>query len=275
MPKWDDLVEATRQHAPHFVLIPGDILPKASGADMFSFQRDFIKRRLQKLLKSMTETGAEVLLYFGNDDIHHLEPGLDKLQEKGLCVNMNGRVHRSRGLAFVGMNKVRDHPWGYKHWNVPDGDFLIASDQKTRQGLTVSEDGEWEELEDLAAHLRAKPSISDELEALKLQLQPGEMRNSIWLVHQPPSGCGMDICGTGLQVGSPTVLKFAQDNQMLLGCSGHIHESPHQPHGRWMTRLGRTVWIQPGQVARELHYATVDLDKDLRVTDVEHSLCGH
>ena len=38
------------------------------------------------------------------------------------------------------------------------------------------------------------------------------------MVHQPPTGLGMHICADGRQVGSPTVLKFIENNQPLLGC---------------------------------------------------------
>ena len=69
------------------------------------------------------------------------------------------------------------------------------------------------------------------------------------MLHQPPSGLGMDICEDGRQVGSPTVQRFITDHQPLLGCSGHIHESPYRPGGRWMAQVGRTVWVQPGQMA--------------------------
>jgi hypothetical protein len=44
-----------------------------------------------------------------------LEPLLDQLEAEGLCVNLNGHIHREDVLVFWGMNKVRDYPFGYKH----------------------------------------------------------------------------------------------------------------------------------------------------------------
>jgi Icc-related predicted phosphoesterase len=98
------------------------------------------------------------------------------------------------------------------------------------------------------------------------------MARSVWMVHQPPTGLGMDICGDGQQVGSPTVLKFIKEHQPMLGCSGHIHESSYQPGGRWMARVGRTVWVQPGQMGHQLHYATVELGDRLEVMGIRHSI---
>lgn len=57
----------------------------------------------------------------GNDDFHILEPLLDELEAGGLCLNLKERVHREEGLVFCGMNRVRDYPFGYKHWCGPDG----------------------------------------------------------------------------------------------------------------------------------------------------------
>lgn len=195
-------------------------------------------------------------------------------EHEGLCINLNGRIHREEGLGFCGMNRVRDYPFGYKHWCARDGDFIACPQQFCGEGLEMDEHGGFVPLNNLVAYLSAKPSIGDELDRLKAQLRPGEMERSIWMVHQPPTGMGMDICGDGRQVGSPTVLKFIEDNQPLLGCSGHIHESPYQPGGRWTAQVGRTVWVQPGQMGHRLHYASVEIGDGHEVTNVRHGIFG-
>ena len=127
---------------------------------------------------------------------------------------------------------------------------------------------------DLRRHLLGKRSLLQNLEDLKAQLAPGEMARSVWVVHQPPAGFGMDICGDGRQVGSPALTRFIEENGPLLGCSGHIHEAPHQPGGRWFAEIGRTLWIQPGQVNRRLHYVALEIRDDLAIADVAHSVFG-
>jgi len=195
---------------------------------------------MRRHFQTMQQAGrVTVLTYFGNDDAHILEPLLDELEAEGLCVNPNGRVHRGEGLVFCGMNRVRDYPFGYKHWCARDGDFVTSPQQSCGEGLTLDERGKFVPLDNLVAYLSAKPSIGDELHRHREHLQPGEMERSIWMVHQPPTGLGINICGDGRQVGSPTVLKFIEDHQPLLGCSAHIHESPYQPGGRWMAQVGR------------------------------------
>lgn len=213
-------------------------------------------------------------MYLANDDGHFLEPDVDELAADGLCVNLNQRVHRENGLVFCGMNKVRDYPFGYKHYCVPDGDWVADPVQYCGEGLTLDENGNEIAIPDLRRYLLGKRSIQAHLQDLKTQLVPGEMSRSIWMVHQPPASLGMDICEDGRQVGSPALLQFIKENQPLLGCSGHIHESPHQSGGQWVAQVGGTTWVQTGQVYDRLHYVTLDVTAKYAVTNVRHSVFG-
>ncbi len=254
--KWEALIEAAERERPAVVLIAGDILPKDGG---ISRQREFFPQLRKMLLAIRDRSGARVLLYLGNDDGHFLEPLVDELAADGLCVNLNQRVHRELGLVFCGMNKVRDYPFGYKHYCVPDEEWVTDPVQFCNPAITFDDRGNEIEIPELRRYLLNKRSILRHLEDLKAQLQPDEMSRSVWMVHQPPAGFGMDICGDGRKVGSPTLTRFIRENQPLLGCSGHIHESPHQPGGRWIANIGSTLWVQPGQVDRRLHYVTLDI----------------
>jgi hypothetical protein len=189
-------------------------------------------------------------------------------------VNLNGKVHRQNGLVFCGMNYVPDYPFGYRYWCTPDGNFVTCPVQFCGEGLTVDAEGRWVMLPSLREYLMAKPSLDQRLEALRSQLSSDEVRRNIWLVHCPPADMGMDICGNGQRVGSPTVLRFVQETQPLLGCSGHIHESPHQAGGQWAARIGHTVWVQPGQTGQKLHYASLEITEDMQINRAIHSLFG-
>lgn len=271
IPKWDRLVAAVEAARPRFVLIAGDLLPKQGDVrNQAAFFPD-----MRRHLSAMARVGPiTVLTYLGNDDAHVLEPLLDQLEADGCCINLNGRVHREAGLVFCGMNRVRDYPFGYKHWCAPDGEYVACPEQYCGQGLTFDEDGNWVRLDDLVAYLTSKPSIGDELQRLATQLAAGEIARSVWMVHQPPAELGMDICGDGQRVGSPALTRFITEHQPLLGCSGHIHESPYQPGGRWYARAGNTVWLQPGQIDRSLHYVTLEVSGDGQITGVNHSVFG-
>jgi Icc-related predicted phosphoesterase len=269
--KWRDLVRVVEQTKPRFVLVAGDILPKDGG---FNGQRKFFPV-LADYLGAMRGSGdTTILTFFGNDDFHPLEPLLDDLATKGLCVNLNGKVHREDGLVFCGMNHVRDYPFGYKHWCAQDGDFVTCPVQFCGEGLTLGAKGRWIELPNLREYLLAKPNLHDRLDALRSKLAPDEIGRSVWLVHNPPADLGMDICCDGRQVGSPTITRFIQDIQPLLGCSGHIHEAPYQPGGRWAAQVGRTMWFQPGQEGPKLHFVLLEIGDDLLSRNVRHSIFG-
>jgi hypothetical protein len=120
------MVLAVEQEKPRFILIAGDLLPKDGG---FNGQRKFFPA-LANYLGAMRGFGeTTILTFFGNDDFHPLEPLLDDLVAKGLCVNLNGKGHREAGFVFCGMNYVRDYPFGYKHWCAPDGDYVTCPEQ--------------------------------------------------------------------------------------------------------------------------------------------------
>jgi Icc-related predicted phosphoesterase len=269
--KWEALVESAESETPAFILVAGDILPKDGG---FTRQREFFPQ-LRKMLQAIRDrTGARVLLYLANDDGHFLEPLVNDLASDGLCVNLNQRVHREGGLVFCGMNKVRDYPFGYKHYCVPDEGWATDPVQYCNPAMTFDDKGNEIAIPDLRRYLLNKRSILRRLEDLKVQLQPGEIARSVWVVHQPPAGLGMDICGDGRRVGSPALTRFIEENQPLLGCSGHIHESPHQPGGRWIAHIGRTPWVQSGQVDRRLHYVTLDIADDYACANAWHNVFG-
>ena len=69
-------------------------------------------------------------------------------------------------------------------------------------------------------------------------------------------------------------MKLIEDSQPLLGCSGHIRESPYQAGGRWLAQVGRTIWVQPGQMGHRLHAVSLEITPDWLVTDISHSVFG-
>lgn len=269
--KWQQLVRAVQKRRPRFVLIAGDLLPKEKG---FGGQKRFFPVMAEYLRAMRGDSETTVLLFLGNDDFHPLEPHLDHLAEQRLCVNLNERIHREAGWVFCGVNRVRDYPFAYKHWCVPDGDFVVSPIQLRGEGITVDEQGNRIPLENLREHLLAKPSLEDRLQSLKSRLSADEIRRSIWMVHNPPARLGMDICYGGQEVGSPNLLKFMEQTQPFLGCSGHIHESPHQPGGQWMARVGKTFWYQAGQDGEQLHSVDVEVSDSGDIISSRHSIFG-
>ena len=269
--KWNDLVGIVKQEKPRFVLIAGDLLPKSGG---FKGQQKFFPVLADYFEEIRRSGNTTILTFFGNDDYHPLEPLLDNFAAKGLCINLNGRVHREEGFVFCGMNRVRDFPFGYKHWCAPDGDFISCPVQFCGEGLTINDKGQWTKLPNLREHLLTKPNLYQQLDNLRSQLTCDEIRRSIWLLHCPPANVGMDICHDSRQVGSPNITRFIEETQPLLGCSGHIHESPYHAYGKWAARIGKTLWFQPGQEGQNLHFVNLDIADEFTVCNCIHSVFG-
>jgi len=67
-----------------------------------------------------------------------------------------------------------------------------------------------------------------------------------------------------------------------LSISGNIAESAHAAARNRRSRLvdvptrrvGRTVWVRPGQVGWRLHYASLEVGDDLEIASAAHSLFG-
>ncbi len=62
--------------------------------------------------------------------------------------------------------RVRDYPFGYKHWCVREGNFIANPQQFCGEGLEIDGHGDFVPLPNLMAYLSAKPSLGDELNRL-------------------------------------------------------------------------------------------------------------
>ena len=151
---------------------------------------------------------------------------LDELEAGGLCLNLNGRVHREEGLVFCGMNRVRDYPFGYKHWCVPDGEFSACPQQFCGEGLTLDERGEFIPLKNLAEHLATKPSIKQELSGSKISWPRVKCSEASGWFTSPRQIWAWTFAVTGSGSDHPRCFGLQADDQPLLGCSRHCTNLP-------------------------------------------------
>jgi Icc-related predicted phosphoesterase len=109
-------------------------------------------------------------------------------------------------------------------------------------------------------------ALQQRIEAMISQLQ--NVRNSVFNLHAPPYGSGLDeapeltddlrpaYAGRSLvSVGSRAVFAVIEKYQPLLGLFGHIHE------GKGTRKFRRTLCINPGSMYEQgiLHGATIEL----------------
>lgn len=91
-------------------------------------------------------------------------------------------------------------------------------------------------------------ALAKRIEAIVSQIQ--DVNNSIFELHSPPHGCGLDeapkirdfkaSASETVPVGSKAVREMIERHQPLLGLHGHIHEA------RGQAKIGRTLCVNPG-----------------------------
>lgn len=158
-------------------------------------------------------TGIRALIMPGNDDGWYVD---DVLSESAVVVNSDGRVIDLGEYQVLGFGPSNRTPW-HTHRELDE------------------------------------PEIAARLEALHAQVDPA--KPLIVATHVPPYGTGIDAAPklredlsvviqggepVMVPVGSTAVRDFVERTQPILSLHGHIHES------RGVTRLGRTLTINPG-----------------------------
>ncbi len=242
----------------------GDMFPHGRmHEDQASFLREFLDPHFAKYQ-------AAGIRYFGfpaNDDLRVHDAQFDAICSRyPLVENLAGRKIPAGRWEFIGFNLVTDFPFRLKDRARMDSSKFAFPEQFG--GGILSRPGGWEEIPDWAAHARALPTIEEELAALPAPADPGR---AVYVIHGPPAGLGLDVVRGGRPVGSPATTRFVEAARPLLALHGHIHESPEES-GVWMSRLGGTVCIQPGQSAAGLTVVVGDLEKmtfDRRVLPVD------
>jgi Icc-related predicted phosphoesterase len=249
--KYDRLYQTALSLKVDMVINGGDMLPKNSDLHR---QGDFISQYLIGHFKQFDDAKIHYLCLLGNDDLRIYDELLERVcADSSYVKNIAQKTVQIGDCEFTGMNWVVDYPFRLKDRCRKDTtDYKIKNQLGT--ALFSTRDG-WKEIKDWQAHLDNLPTIEDELKKLE---RPSELSKSIYIIHAPPSGLGLDVCSNGFKAGSVAVHNFLKSNQPKLSLHGHIHESP-EVSGKWKAVLGKTVCVQPGQM-KGFTYAVIDLD---------------
>ena len=249
--KYHRLLTIAQEFQADVVVNGGDMLPK----DGELFQQDrFMTQELSAHFNQFEEAGIEYLCYMGNDDLRIFDGLFDEIcQDYAYIHNLAQRKVTIEHVEFIGMNWVADYPFRLKdRCRMDTRDFTFEPQFGT--GVLSTPSG-WQEIANWPQYARTLPTLADELESL---VRPEEMSQSVYIIHMPPAGVGLDVCFDGRGVGSHAIYEFLNRYQPKLSLHGHIHESP-QRSGTWKTALGNTISIQPGQRLTSLTYVTIDL----------------
>lgn len=250
--KYRRVFKAAKDHKAAAVVNGGDML--VLEGDLHGSQRDFIEGFLSPYFGEYEKAGIYHLGLLGNDDLKIHDSFFDEVCRKyKTAFNLAQQLVELNGFNFIGMNWVTDYPFRLKDRCLKDGPGYVFQEQFGAGLLSTSEG--FKELEDWPAYAGTLPTIEEELAVLPRPRTDGK---TIYVIHMPPSGVGLDVIRSGEKVGSRAVAGFIKKTQPLLTLHGHIHESPEMS-GVWQAQIGETVCVQPGQMRSELSYALIDL----------------
>jgi Icc-related predicted phosphoesterase len=257
--KYDKTIDLAKHYKVDIVINGGDMLPNSTRSfskTIYEAQSYFLMKYLDSYFGRLNDLGIKFLGMLGNDDYIVFDSRFESYTKKyiNIYTTLAENCIEIDGYEFIGMNFVCDYHFclkdrcrlDYKEWNPPmtQGYPFKTSDQGN---ITLFG---WESI------IKKYPTLKDELRDLP---KPKDYNKVVIVTHDPPSNLGLDVCYTGLKVGSRSVLEFICEKKPMLTLHGHIHESPKMS-GVWKVGVNNTICIQPGQKDYDLTYVIIELN---------------
>ena len=254
--KYEQIFHEAKVQNVDLVINGGDMLPFRGN---LLHQDQFIMTFLDEYFYRFESSKMYFLSQLGNDDLMIFDKLFQKVCDKySYIFEIAQKTYQIESYEFIGMNWVIDLPFGLKDRARMDNDNFEIPKQIGKAYLSTLNG--WKRVEDWALYIRSLPTIEEELSRL---VKPVNLKNTIYIIHQPPSNLSLDVCQDGRKVGSNSIYQFLLKYQPLVSLHGHIHESP-DISGKWYTKLKNTLTIQPGQSKQNedyLIYVYLNLDK--------------
>ena len=257
-----ELSELAISSSAKIAVLGGDLLPSVRQIgqcrQMIPRQKNFIEQFLRPFFKELIETTTvrQIFLIPGNWDLGYPylfeEPmeGLNDLSQKSYLLD--------NGFQLIGYPFVPPTPFWPKnyekmgdteaHWPPQPNPSYIRSPNRIDQLVAI----------DPSHYFRQQATIGDDLDGLP---RPIDCNKTIYVMHSPPYGTGLDLVAGGQSVGSRSIRVFIETYQPLLTLHGHIHESP-EISGRYFDRIGNTLSVNPGQFTScsKLHAVNFEME---------------
>lgn len=260
--KYNLLLKTLSENKFDLLIIGGDILPK--GKVTIEGRRKFLRGNIPNFFKKIN---IPIIIDFGNDDLMMF------YREFLQLVNSFDHVHISHlkeviieDMSIIGMNFIPDYPFGLKDWCRREEDKREIIEKYIQLPVTT-EWGKVEAIYDVEDFFKLRATIKDYLDSL-----PKSTRKTIYNIHCPPRGIGLDICRGGkYEAGSYDVTNFILEKEPFLTLHGHIHESP-QCSGKVISSLNdwKTISIQPGQSGKQQALVYCEFDTDDVLNTFKH-----
>ncbi len=208
-----------------------DILPK--GSPLHILHKKFVTGFLEDYHKRCVDSGIELLLSFGNDDLY---PFKKYYREYGKLLDETTFQYGS--FNFEAYNYVPIYPFSLRTACKKDSPEWVYEEREVE--TWDSDEFRFFNIMDPERYFEEKGTIQEDLE--KFNGGP----NSIFACHSPPAYVGLDVCQDGRTAGSKAVFKWIEKTQPRLVLCGHIHEN-YTKTKNYRAEIGSSVIIQPGQ----------------------------
>lgn len=239
--KYEKLFQKAKEENIEYIVLGGDLLPKRGIRAVI--QPEFIKEFFNDYLRKLNDNNIKCILIPGNDDLEKFDIQINEICDKYSNIhNIDNKRLDIEDVSFIGLSKVIDHPFGSKNRVVIEENSKMQP--QLSKDIYINKDTEVITIEEWEKY---RETNIDKMEDVLNDLPKADKeKKTIYVLHDPPYGFGLDVCTNGLQVGSKAIMKFLEDSNVYMSLHGHIHESP-KISGRWYNVLGNTVCIQPGQ----------------------------
>jgi uncharacterized protein len=260
------LLELALASSAEVVALGGDLLPSYPPSkryeDMIPNQKTFIHEFLLPFFDRLVRAASieSVVLIPGNWDL-----GYGYLFEKPFSkiVDLDRKTIPLRnGYELIGYPFVPPTPFRPKDFEKMDDPESPWPPQKNPSYIRAPDrEGEIFPV-DPYLFLRQRDTIQDDLDQL---IKPVLFRKSIYIMHSPPFGAGLDLIQGKKYAGSRSIRAFIEKYQPLLTLHGHIHEAP-EISGTYLGRIGGTLCVNPGQFSlsdrnsHSLHAVTFEVE---------------
>lgn len=257
--KYEKLLKTAQKEKIKYIVLGGDLFPKRGIRTII--QPEFIKDFLEDYFKKLQENNIKCILIPGNDDLEKFDTQLNELCKKYPNIhNIDNKKLDIEDVSFIGLSKVLDHPFGSKNRVLIEKNLKmepqLSKEIYINQNTEVITISEWE---------KYRETNIDKMEDILANLPVADKnKKTIYVLHDPPYGIGLDVCANGLQVGSKAIAEFLEKSNSYMSLHGHIHESP-RTSGLWYNKLGKTICIQPGQTEsgeKECYFVIIDTQTD-------------
>lgn len=257
--KYSKLISVCEKEEIDNIVLGGDLYLKKCNRELE--QPKYIRTELNSFFDELEAKKIRCICIPGNDDLEQLDDIFNEVCNNHYNVeNVDNKMKIVEDICFIGLSKVLDGPWNRKSRIVIE-DNCPMQEQKhdtciIEKGTRTITSKEWEKYR--IEHLENMKDILENLPKNTTSLK------TIYIIHEPPYGIGLDVCFNNYLAGSKSLTKFLETSNAYMSFHGHIHESPNMS-GKWYGKIGKCICIQPGQTELDdeyMNYCIVDTDKD-------------